>query len=331
MNALRKSLSNHFQDAYTEKDFYTRYLKVYFLALIIGVGCLIWSAFASFKFYQSYLHTFDSQFRNNALAGFLTIFQSIVIGGMVGSVIKDFFRGQWDEMTTIFAVVSIIVMGWNVYCDYQGVPEMALSWTEKPVDTKTEATDNVYQGQIDDAQGDIDRYQNRIAYIKGDCKKEDCWVDGGKAYWKGNLTEFGKRELRKMQTQIEEKDAEISKIRATWNGQRDLNTQEHADEVDKYDEQLSRRTGTLRGIVLILLIVYIGCSIFTGYFGATIRSDQANSQSQSQNKTQAQTQQSQSQGQHSPHQRDKDLELEFLYEELAKLKASMNGSAAKKP
>lgn len=329
MNPLRKSLTEHFDKKYKERDFFDRYLAIYFLALIVGIGCLIWSAFASFKFYESYLNTFDDPVWNRVFAGFLTVFQSIIIGGLVGSVIRDFFRGQWDMMTSIFAIVSILVMGWNVYADYQGVPELALSWTEAPVDSKTSTTDQVYDNQVADAKADIQRYQDRIAFVKGNCKNEDCWVDGGKAYWKGNLTKFGKQEIRKMQDQIEVKDAEIREIRKAWNNQRNQHTEEHTAALATYQTKLNRKTSTLRGIVLILLLVYISCSIFTGYFGARIRQSKGKPKKKPMPRPDLEAEEPEAPA---VMDRDKDLEMEFLYEEIAKLKSSINqnGSASGK-
>lgn len=321
---LRQNMVESFKDAYEKKDYYTRYVKLYIFSIILAYACLAWSALSSFKFFQYYLNPFEDPFWSSLFAGFVTILVSVIIGALTQAVRKDFYRGQWDLMTTILTFVVIAFMVGNVVADLLGSPELASSWTEKPVDTKTTQTDNVYDSQINDAKADIKRYQDRIAYVKGACKSEDCWVDGGKAYWKGNLTQFGKREIRAMQANIEKKDQEISDIRKAWNSQRDANGKEYASNIDTYNQKLTNKTTTLRGVVIVLLIIYILCVIFQGHFGATVSSDDFEPIAAVSRPTVELRRDTEDKD------RDKDLELDILYQEVAKLKKQLNGTPSGK-
>ena len=49
-----------------------------------------------------------------------------------------------------------------------------------------------------------------------------------------------------------------------------MNQDEHATEMEGYYGKLTRKTGTMRGLVFVLMAVFLACKMFEGYFGAKL-------------------------------------------------------------
>lgn len=266
---MRARMIGGFRKDYSQvKDWYSRFIGVYWLARAVAWVCLAWSTVASYKFFEGNISWFEEPAGNQIMAAMLTGAQSFVIGFLTKRVLRDLFTGMWDFITSVLGVLVAALIVWNAATDWIGVPELARGLTPAPADTRTGMTDAAYTRQLDEAKAALGEAKQRKAYIAGPCKSEDCYVDGGKAYWQGKLTEYGKKAIRAADAEIREREAAVARVTQAWQQSRDKDQAQHARDLDEYETKVRRKTQGLQGLTAALLVFYILAELFQVYFGA---------------------------------------------------------------
>jgi len=250
-------LQARFSRQYGEKHYVDRYSSVWLIFLVMNLGISIALALFSYKFWELLFAAKASPTLSMLAAGVATTLVIVIVNVILNSIAKAWHAGESPD-AVLFIVLLAFIAG-DVYANWHGIPALSEGMITKPVDTKTAATDNIYQAQVSGLDEQIVAHKHRYYWCAvhktnhsqhGTCKHERFW-----------MPKAAREKLEALQSRK-------NRIISTWNREREANTQEYAGLVHDYQAKLSQRIDNLRGIQGIGYLLLIVLTMWMHKYGS---------------------------------------------------------------
>ena len=243
-------ISKRFESKYRQRTFKERYTTWYFLFELVAFLALLYSAVASASFYESIFLGWGMT-SNQALYTGLFISGGIafLIGFGSHHSITYFIENGKLDMIALGVVLPLI--GWNIYTDINGAPEVAVKLNSSPP-TNTEYA--ILQSKIDSL----------------DSSKGAIWE---KYRWNGNLPSAITPAYKKWGHDVDGDLATLDQIRQERKNVLDLQSIATADfqkAKEKHNLNIERQQGLMKGGVIISTLIYFLLSAWCHWFGLKV-------------------------------------------------------------
>lgn len=243
-------ISKRFESKYRQRTFKERYTTWYFLFELVALLALLYSAIASASFYESI-------FQGWGMSGNWALYMGLIVSGSIAFLIgfgshhsiTYFIENGKLDMIALGVVLPLI--GWNIYTDINGAPEVAVKLNSSPP-TNTEYA--ILQSKIDSL----------------DSSKDAIWE---KYRWKGKLPSAITPAYKKWGHDVDGDLATLDQIRQERKNVLDLQSIATADfqkAKDKHNLNIERQQGLMKGGVIISTLIYFLLSAWCHWFGLKV-------------------------------------------------------------
>lgn len=267
--------------------------KTYWLYMFSHLFSLIAACYTAFMSYKFWYYSLGNVAYANILAWMITSViaaVAFVFLAYVGYYINSRYRGHHvtkNETQTfkVSLIISICVIGFDVFANLKGVEEHAHVSTTQVIDNKTGTIDNSYQSRIDkieqNAKNEVDRHLQGIAAIKDLLgKKHNCNTKGcekgtrrgktGAAHWAGAITPYGYAAIKAHEDAIQSIQNSAERRISDIENKQGIALKEHASDRDmsrsKYNRHVGLKINGHSSFVKLLYLIVLFLALVTAEY-----------------------------------------------------------------
>ncbi|WP_157638114.1 hypothetical protein [Flexithrix dorotheae] len=253
-NKVKEFFMRKFYRSYIiPKDYFDRFFSVFIVLMMVSLVCQAYSGWSEYAYFLNQIVG-----NKHVYAPALALILNIVFEVLKTAVISKFmteFLGPATSFNVFFLSLGLALMAGSVYFSYNGVTDRAREAIVIPEDTKTAETDRVFTSLLAEKE-------KQISVIKK------------KYTWEGNyyLPPTGNKyhtsaEVSMDTKKLEQLESQKNKLHEEYASQRNLNIQEHDENISQYKTTLASKVKTNRYNVIFSESLYLICMVFGFYFG----------------------------------------------------------------
>lgn len=239
-------------------DHYETWAGIYVGLRYVGILFLTASALFSARFFEDWFARFVPEQYAFYPAATLSLLVSGIIGALAFKVIMSYHKQRWVDVPPLPAVLLVLFVGINAYCDFNGAPRYAKDFAVTPSNLETAQWDL----QATNAERKISAIYKKYCW-KGNCPSSAAQVE---AY----TNKFGHG---KGPSEDAKKIRDLEQERNVYIGNKVSANERYEAALVEYEQTLEENQLSLKGGALILTLLFGLMSIWRVSFAIRVANE----------------------------------------------------------